>query len=127
MLSCREAQSITYADVTYSASTSARSRILPCIIGDGVRIRGYIVSHGLLEADNSVDTCEEAMPLSGRRGRRGDDVRPVDVTCDGFKEFVYVMWLGRRLHLQFRAAGQQADVAFRPGDAIKVSLFGMRM
>ena len=123
-LICREAQCISYADVTFEATTS-RSRVMPCLLGDGMRIKGVIVSHGLLPTDGSVDTCADTLPLSGRTGdRRVNAVRNMDVNCDGFKEYVYLIWLGRRLHLQYRGAGQQVDVAFRPGDAIKVSLYG---
>ena len=70
-------------------------------------------------------TCMQLLPLSGpATPQHVDAVRDVDVDSAGFREFVYLIWLGRRLHLDVRASGQQVDVAFRPGDIIKVSLCG---
>lgn len=124
VLSCREAQCITASSVTFAAAR-CQKRIVPCLVGDGVRIQGIIISHSILEADNRIHTCTDEVPLSGQAGAHlGDNLCNVAVDCKAFKEMIYLMWLARRLHLEIRGAGAQEDVAFRPGDTVQVRFFG---
>ena len=124
MLSCREAQCISNANVTWLASSS-RSRMMPCVLGDAVNIKGVIVTHSKHPAESSMATSLDLLPLCGPASSSSvDALRDVDTNSPAFTEFVYLIWLGRRVHMQMRAQGQQGDVAFRPDDLIKVSLYG---
>lgn len=124
MLCCRQAKCIMASGITFEA-TGVQTRIMPCVVGDGVRIQGINISHSLFEVDSRLHSCSDTVPLSGRAGAHlGDSLRDVDTDCRAFMEMVYLMWLARRMHLDMRGAGAQEDVAFCPGDVVQVSLFG---
>jgi hypothetical protein len=100
---------------------------VPCVIGDGIRVQGFIISLSPDPTDSTIHSCSKSLALSGASSTRlGDGLRDVDVTSRAFKEMVYLIWLARRLYLDMRGAGAQEDVAFRPGDVVQVSLLGWR-
>lgn len=122
VLSCRQAQCIGVSIATFVAGR-CQKRIVPCLIGDGVRIQGILITHSTLEADRKIHSCTDMLPLDAQAGDHlGDNPRYVAVDCTAFKEMVYLMWLARRLHLDIRGTGVQKDVAFRAGVMVQVSL-----